>query len=168
MTTGNRGFTHLHLPWDDIGTSQNKGGLTLTIFSAETARHVLAGAFSALRALDPDGADGAAIGLIEGDALEKIFARAGLVTPPDAAEATCYWCGAAESAVPLRETGLGYWRCRDLKACGSHVHAEALKDGEPAPFTSPDLVTPSDAISAPVETGEPWRGPAQADWDESR
>jgi hypothetical protein len=55
MTTGNRGFTHLHLPWDDIGTSQNKGGLTLTIFSAETARHVLAGAFSALRALDPDG-----------------------------------------------------------------------------------------------------------------
>jgi ribosomal protein L37AE/L43A len=36
---------------------------------------------------------------------------------------SCYWCGAYENSAPLRETGIGYWRCRDLKACGQRVYA---------------------------------------------
>jgi hypothetical protein len=168
MTTGNRGFTHLHLPWDDIGTSQNKGGLTLTIFSAETARHVLAGAFSALRALDPDGTVTVRTENEEIHTLAEILpGRAPAACVPAACgldECDCHDAPEPDAVKQVREL----LPKTTLHEPDPGPPPFAPDPPQPAPFTSPDLVIQPDAISAPVETGEPWRGPAQADWDESR
>jgi hypothetical protein len=141
MTTGNRGFTHLHLPWDDIGTSQNKGGLTLTIFSAETARHVLAGAFSALRALDPDGA------VLVRATSGAVFEIHKILPDRELTLTGCRNCAEMiRHAIPGKCPNCGNTPPRAV--AGPPVDLGDDPDGdstqEPAPFTSPDLVTPDD------------------------
>jgi hypothetical protein len=110
------------------------------------ARELLAAAFEALRILDPDGT------VTVRTENEEIHTLAEIL--------------------PGRACGLDECDCHDAPGQDAVKQVRELLPKttlhEPAPFTSPDLVTPPDAISAPVETGEPWRGPAQADWDESR
>jgi hypothetical protein len=142
--------------------SLDSGATQMQISSAAIARELLTAAFEALRILDPDGA-------VMAQARDgELFTVAEIL--PDRRSA----------AQPPRAVA------------GPPVDLGDDPDGdstpEPAPFTSPDLVIPPAAqphlpdgspnpyqthsaasgITAPVETGEPWRGPAQHDWDESR
>jgi hypothetical protein len=152
---GNDGVTYAVIFYEDV---------QIHAYSAAGARELLAAAFEAVKILDPDGAVIVRASNQEIYLLEEILPGSEVTDP---------WQPPRAVAGPPVDLG---------------DDPDGDSTPEPAPFTSPDLVTPPDAqphlpdgspnpyqthsaasgITAPVETGEPWRGPAQADWDESR
>src|SRR5580693_4437860 len=127
---------------------------SLWIDDRARARELLAAAFEALRILDPDGAVIVRASNQEIYLLEEILPGSEVTDP---------WQPPRAVAGPPVDLG---------------DDPDGDSTPEPAPFTSPDLVIPPDAqphlpdgspnpyqthsaasgITAPVETGEPWRG----------